>query len=212
MLDRWDDRCDFTLSVLKTFLVKSKTKPTQIWHVSPSFFRCYVRRQKSWNKVHRTVATSMVCSWRARAGTTHTTNWPSLAPRSSTLTCPCCGSSPKPIGRFLTRESMTVHATRHSLELVGASDKCYVLPFCSLTKFLPLSVLSFNFCEMRTIRNRNHVVNQVFNENPGYEIGKWQAGGRVVGRAGVCILNGVKLWFPLNNFSLLWPIHTKLAV
>ena len=23
---------------------------------------------------------------------------------------------------------------------------------------------------------------------------------------------GVKLRFPLNNFSLLWPIHTKLAV
>ena len=26
------------------------------------------------------------------------------------------------------------------------------------------------------------------------------------------ILNGVKLWFPLNNFSLFWPIDTKLAV
>ena len=26
------------------------------------------------------------------------------------------------------------------------------------------------------------------------------------------ILNGVKLWFPLKNFSLLWPIDTKLAV
>ena len=26
------------------------------------------------------------------------------------------------------------------------------------------------------------------------------------------ILNCVKLWFPLNNFSLLWPIDTKLAV
>jgi len=31
-------------------------------------------------------------------------------------------------------------------------------------------------------------------------------------RAGGCILNGVKLWFPLNNLSLLWPIHTQLAV
>ena len=26
------------------------------------------------------------------------------------------------------------------------------------------------------------------------------------------ILNGVKLWFTLNNFSLLWPIDTKLAI
>jgi len=33
-------------------------------------------------------------------------------------------------------------------------------------------------------------VNQVFNE----------------GRA------GVNFWFPVNNFSLLWPIDTKLAV
>jgi len=34
------------------------------------------------------------------------------------------------------------------------------------------------------------------------------------GRAGGfgCILNSVKLGFPLNNFSLLWPIDTKLAV
>jgi len=32
----------------------------------------------------------------------------------------------------------------------------------------------------------------------------WRAGGR--------ILNGVKLWFPLNTFSLLWPFDTKLAV
>ena len=32
------------------------------------------------------------------------------------------------------------------------------------------------------------------------------------GWAGGRILNGVKLWFPLNNFSLLWPIDTKLAV
>ena len=36
-------------------------------------------------------------------------------------------------------------------------------------------------------------------------------GGRAGGWAG-CILNGVKLRFPLNNFSLLWPIDTKLAV
>jgi len=32
------------------------------------------------------------------------------------------------------------------------------------------------------------------------------------GRSGGRILNGVKLWFPFNNFSLLWHIHTKLAV
>ena len=37
-------------------------------------------------------------------------------------------------------------------------------------------------------------------------------GGRAVGLAGGRILNGVKLRFPLNNFSLLWPIDTKLAV
>jgi len=52
------------------------------------------------------------------------------------------------------------------------------------------------------------VFNQVFNENPGYKIGKWRACGRVGRR----ILNGVKLRFPLNNFSLLLPIDTKLAV
>jgi len=34
------------------------------------------------------------------------------------------------------------------------------------------------------------------------------AGGRACGR----ILNGVKLRFPLNNFSLIWPFDTKLAV
>jgi len=38
------------------------------------------------------------------------------------------------------------------------------------------------------------------------------AGGRLGGRLGRRILNGVKLRFPLNNFSLLWPIDTKLAV
>ena len=32
------------------------------------------------------------------------------------------------------------------------------------------------------------------------------------GRAGCRILNGVKLWFPLNNISLLWLIDTKLGV
>jgi len=32
------------------------------------------------------------------------------------------------------------------------------------------------------------------------------------GWAGGRILNGVKLKLPLNNFSLLWPIDTKLAV
>ena len=37
----------------------------------------------------------------------------------------------------------------------------------------------------------------------GYLLYLW-AGGR--------ILNGVKLRFPLNNFSLRWPIDTKLAV
>jgi len=41
----------------------------------------------------------------------------------------------------------------------------------------------------------------------GLANGGW-AGGRAFGR----ILNGVKLRFPLNNFSLLWPIDTKLAV
>ena len=51
---------------------------------------------------------------------------------------------------------------------------------------------------------RYNVFNQVFNENPGY----YWAGGWAGGR----ILNGVKLRFPLNNFSLLWPIDTKLAV
>jgi len=38
------------------------------------------------------------------------------------------------------------------------------------------------------------------------------AGGRLGGLAGGRILNGVKLRFPLNNLSLLWPIDTKLAV
>jgi len=32
------------------------------------------------------------------------------------------------------------------------------------------------------------------------------------GRSGGRILNGVKLWFLLNNFSLLWPVDTKPAV
>jgi len=35
---------------------------------------------------------------------------------------------------------------------------------------------------------------------------KSAAGGRVGGRA------SVNFWFPLNNFGLLWPIDTKLAV
>ena len=39
----------------------------------------------------------------------------------------------------------------------------------------------------------------------------WMAGGSAAGRAGGRILNGVKLGFPLNNFSLLWPIDTKLG-
>jgi len=37
-------------------------------------------------------------------------------------------------------------------------------------------------------------------------------GGRAGGRLGRRILNGIKLRFPLNNFSLLWLIDTKLAV
>jgi len=37
-------------------------------------------------------------------------------------------------------------------------------------------------------------------------------GGQAGGWAGGRILNGLKLRFPLNNFSLLWPIDTKLAV
>jgi len=35
---------------------------------------------------------------------------------------------------------------------------------------------------------------------------KSAAGSGGLGRA------GIKFWFPLNNFSLLWPIDTKLAV
>ena len=46
------------------------------------------------------------------------------------------------------------------------------------------------------------IFNQVFND------GEWQAGGW----AGGHILNDVKLRFPLNNFSLFWPIDTKLAI
>jgi len=45
-------------------------------------------------------------------------------------------------------------------------------------------------------------VNQVFNENRVIVMLKSAAGGRA----------GVNFWFPLNNFSLLWPIDTKLAV
>ena len=37
-------------------------------------------------------------------------------------------------------------------------------------------------------------------------------GGRLGGRSGGRILNGVKLRFELNNFSLLWPIDTKLGL
>ena len=41
--------------------------------------------------------------------------------------------------------------------------------------------------------------------------GSW-AGGRAGGQAVARILNGVKLRFPLNNFHLIWPFDTKLAV
>ena len=51
-------------------------------------------------------------------------------------------------------------------------------------------------------------VNQVFNETLVTVMLKSAAGGRVwaCGRA------GVNFWFLLNNFSLLWPIDTKLVV
>ena len=45
------------------------------------------------------------------------------------------------------------------------------------------------------------IFNQVFNENQVIVMLK-SAGGRAC----------VNFWFPLNNFSLLWPIDTKLAV
>jgi len=41
---------------------------------------------------------------------------------------------------------------------------------------------------------------RIFNCNA--EVGGGRAGGRA----------GVNFWFPLNNFSLLWPMNTKLAV
>ena len=31
-------------------------------------------------------------------------------------------------------------------------------------------------------------------------------------KSAACGLAGVNFWFPLNNFSLLWPIDTNLAV
>ena len=46
------------------------------------------------------------------------------------------------------------------------------------------------------------VFNQVFNENLVIVMLKSLAGRRA----------GVNFWFLLNNFSLLWPIDTKLAV
>jgi len=50
-------------------------------------------------------------------------------------------------------------------------------------------------------------INQVFNENRVIVMLKSAAGRRALDwRAGVNFL------FPLNNFSLLWPIDTKLAV
>jgi len=46
-------------------------------------------------------------------------------------------------------------------------------------------------------------INQVFFEYPVIVIkSKSAAGGWA----------GINFWFPLNNFSLLWPIDTKLAV
>ena len=50
------------------------------------------------------------------------------------------------------------------------------------------------------------IFNQVFNENLVIVMLKSAAGGWVGVRA------GVNFWFPLNNFSLLWPIDTKLGV
>jgi len=49
-------------------------------------------------------------------------------------------------------------------------------------------------------------INQVFNENLVIVMLKSAAGERVGGCA------GVNFWFPVNNFSLLWPIDTKLGV
>jgi len=46
------------------------------------------------------------------------------------------------------------------------------------------------------------IFNQVFNENQVIVMLKSAAGVRA----------GVNFWFPLNNFSLLWPIDTKLGV
>jgi len=48
----------------------------------------------------------------------------------------------------------------------------------------------------------NSFINQVFNENRVIVMLKSAAGGRA----------GVNFWFPFNNFSMLWPIDTKLAV
>jgi len=50
------------------------------------------------------------------------------------------------------------------------------------------------------------IFNQVFNENLVIVMLKSAAGGWACGRA------GVNFWFPVNNFSLLWPIDTKLSV
>jgi len=45
-------------------------------------------------------------------------------------------------------------------------------------------------------------INQVFNENLVI----------VMLKSAVGVQAGVNFWFPINNFSLLWPIDTKLAV
>ena len=49
-------------------------------------------------------------------------------------------------------------------------------------------------------------INLVFNENRVIVMLKSAVGGWACGRA------GINFWFPFNNFSLLWPIDTKLAV
>jgi len=57
------------------------------------------------------------------------------------------------------------------------------------------------------------VIAVIYLFKPGFQQKSWLLDWRMAGGwAGGRILNGVKLRFPLNNFSLLWPVHTKLAV